>query len=225
MYTRDVAMTPDGSELFFGVLLGSIAAIVETHRGADGIWSEPEVASFSRDSRFFNLEPHITLDGTLYFTRGINGGEESYVYRSRLVDGSYQDPERLGPGVNSTSYQFNAFIALDESYLILGTGDRDDTLGGTDYYVTFRNEDDEWSGPINLGAPVNTPFAGEFSPYVSPDGRFLFFMSIRPFAIENLPDSLTWDYLSRFRQLPETGNAGIYWVAASFIENLRPEGF
>ena len=169
MYTRDVAITPDGSELFFGVLLGSIAAIVETHQGEDGIWTEPEVAPFSKDSRFFNLEPHITpdgsrllflstrvedpepeelrnwsnqniwavdrvegawgepydlgppvnsedaeffpsvtRDGTLYFTRGINGGQESYIFRSRFVDGVYQDPERLGPGVNSTSNQFNA---------------------------------------------------------------------------------------------------------------------
>ena len=64
MYTRDVAMTPDGSELYFGVLLGSISAIMETHRGPDGVWSEPEVASFSRDSRFFNLEPHVSPDGS-----------------------------------------------------------------------------------------------------------------------------------------------------------------
>jgi hypothetical protein len=286
IYTRDVAMTPDGSQIYFGVLLGTVTAIIETHRGPDGVWSAPEVAPFSRDSRFFNLEPHIspdgnrflflstrvenpgpedlrnwanqdiwvmdregdgwgepyslgapvnseeseffpsmTLDGTLYFTRGLNGGQESYVYRSRLVDGRYQEPERLGPGVNSTANQFNAFIAPDESYLILCTGDRGDTLGGVDYYVTFRRGDDEWSGPINLGEAVNTPLGGEFSPYVSPDGRYFFFMSTRPFPTESLPDTLTWAYLKRFRQLPETGNAGIYWVDASFIQDLRPEGF
>jgi hypothetical protein len=286
IYTRDVAMTPDGSQIYFGVLLGTASAIIETHRGPDGVWSAPEVAPFSRDSRFFNLEPHIspdgsrflflstrvenpgpedlrnwanqdiwvmdregdgwgepynlgapvnseeseffpsmTLDGTLYFTRGLNGGQESYVYRSRLVGGQYQEPERLGPGVNSTANQFNAFIAPDESYLILCTGDRDDTLGGVDYYVTFRRGDDEWSGPINLGEAVNTPLGGEFSPYVSPDGRYFLFMSTRPFPTESLPDTLTWRYLKSFRQLPETGNAGIYWVDASFIQVLRPEGF
>jgi len=288
MYTRDVAMTPDGSELYFGVLLGTIAAIVETRRGPDGTWSEPEVAPFSRDSRFFNLEPHVapdgskllylstrvegrepephemrawanqdiwvvnregdgwgepynlgppvnteeaeffpstTLDGTLYFTRSTGGGQESTIYRSRLVDGRYQEPERLGPGVNSVPNQFNAFIAPDESYLILCTGDREDTLGGTDYYVTFRSEDDLWSGPINLGPEVNTPQNGEFSPYVSPDGRYFFFMSTRRFPLADLPDTLTWDYLRGFREMPETGNAGIYWVEAGFIERLRPPGF
>jgi hypothetical protein len=286
MYTRDVAMTPDGSEIYFSVLLGSLAAIIETHQGTDGTWSEPEVAPFSRDSRFFNVEPHIspdgskflflstrvedpgpeelrswvhediwvmdreedgwsepynpgppvnseaseffpsmTLDGTLYFTRGLEGGQESYIYRSRLVEGRYQEPERLGPGVNSTRNQYNAFIAPDESYLILCTGDRDDTLGGTDYYVTFRSEDDRWSGPINMGEAANTSMDGEFSPYVSPDGRYFFFMSTRRLPLEDLPDTITWEYLKRFRQMPETGNAGIYWMDAGFIEALRPEGF
>lgn len=288
IYTRDVAMTPDGSEFYFGVLLGPVAAIVETHRGIDGAWTEPEVASFSRDSRFFNLEPAIapdgqrflflstrvegreptveeirtwsnqdiwamdregdrwgapynlgppvnseeaeffpslTRDGTLYFTRGLGGGEESYIYRSRLENGRYREPERLGPEVNSTANQFNAFIAPDERYLIVCTGGRDDSLGGTDYYVVFRSSDDRWSEPINLGDRVNSPGSGEFSPYVSPDGKYFFFMSTRQGARDRIPDTLTWDYVRRYRMLPEIGNAGIYWIDASFIEELRPVGF
>lgn len=288
IYTRDVAMTPDGSELYFGVLLGPVSAIMETRRDRNGVWSQPRVAPFSTDSRFFNLEPAIspdgsrflflstrvtdrqpepeeirswtnqdiwamdregegwgepydlgppvnteeaeffpsmTRDGTLYFTRATGGGEESYIYRARLVDGEYREPERLGPEVNATGNQFNAFIAPDESYLILCTGDLEDTLGGTDYYVVFRSSDDRWSGPINLGPVVNTAGAGEFSPYVSPDGRYLFFMSTRLGAPDRIPPILTWDFIKGYRMMPEIGNAGIYWVDASFIQELRPEGF
>jgi len=283
MYTRDVAMTPDGSELYFGVLLGTIAAIIEVRQDENGVWGEPEVAPFSQDSRFFNLEPHVTPDGsrllflstrvedpaeedlrnwtnqdiwavdrqgdgwgepyslgapvntadaeffpsmtlhgTLYFTRSPAGGQESYIYRSRFVGGAFQAAEKLGPEVNSTPSQFNAFIAPDESYLILCTAGRDDSLGGTDYYVVFRDENDRWSEPINLGEQVNSPGDGEFSPYVSPDGRFFFFMSTRRFSPDRLPVTLTWDYLKSFRSMPETGNAGIYWMDAGFIEELRP---
>jgi hypothetical protein len=286
IYTRDVAMTPDGSQIFFGVLFGSVSAIIETHRGVDGVWSEPEVAPFSRDSRFFNLEPHVspdgsrllflstrvdnpgpedlrnwsnqdiwvvdrtddgwgepynlgapvnseeseyfpsmTMDGTIYFTRGFTDGQGSFIYRSRLVEGRYLEPERLGPEVNSTQNQFNAFIAPDESYLIISTASREDTMGGADYYVVFRDETDQWSEPIHFGEPVNTPMNTEMSPYVSPDGRFFFFMSARPFPLETLPDTLTWTYLKSFREMPETGNPGIYWMRADFIEGLRPEGF
>jgi Tol biopolymer transport system component len=288
MYTRDLTMTPDGSEIYFGVFQPGITAIIQVVRGEDGVWGEPEVAPFSTDSRFFNIEPAIspdgsrfmflstrvegrepeedeirswstqdiwvmdregdrwgepynlgppvntedseffpsmTTDGTLYFTRAPVGGEESFIYRSALVDGVYQEPERLGPQVNSAVGQFNAFIAPDESYLILCTGGREDTLGDVDYYVTFRSEDDRWSEPINLGEVVNTQGGQEVSPYVSPDGRYFFFMSLRALERERLPDTLSWDYLSRFRMLPEVGNPGIYWMDASFIEELRPEGF
>jgi hypothetical protein len=285
MYTRDVAMTPDGRELYFGVMVGGLAVIMETRLGPDG-WSEPEVAPFSRDPRYFDLEPAIspdgstfyflstrlppgqepsesevrrwvnqdiwamdrvgegwgepynlgppinteaseffpsvTRDGTMYFTRGDDTGE-SHIYRSRLVDGRYGEPEKLGPEVNSTPSQYNAFIAPDESYLILCTGGRDDSLGGTDYYVVFRDEDDVWSGPVNLGAAVNTPGGGEFSPYVSPDGRYLFFMSSRRRPLADLPATLHRDDLERLHQRPGNGTAGIWWIDAGFLEELRPE--
>lgn len=287
MYTRDVAMTPDGNELYFGVLLGRFNTILETHVES-GRWTRPEVAPFARDSRFFHLEPAIspdgqrffflstrvgddreplpeeihswsnediwvmdrvdgawstpynlgapintdgaeffpsaTRDGTLYFTRGNEDGRESYIYRSRLVDGRYQEPEKLGPEVNSTPSQFNAFIAPDETYLIVCT-ERPDTRGGTDYYVVFRNADDEWSEPVNLGDVVNTAGGVEYSPYVSPDGKYFFFMSTRPRPDATLPDTLTLDFLRRFRVEPESGNPAIYWVDAGLIDGLRPEGW
>lgn len=288
MYTRDVAMTPEGDELYFGVLLGRFTTILQT-RLQDGVWSEPEVAPFARDARFFHLEPAIspdglrffflstrtregreptaaeirtwsnqdiwvmdrsdggwtepynlgspvntdgpeffpsvTREGTLYFTRGSDDETESYIYRARWVDGAYQEPERLGPEVNSTGSQFNAFISPDEDYLIVCTADRDDSLGGTDYYVVFRSQDDRWSEPINLGPVVNTPGGVEYSPYVSPDGRYLFFMSTRPMPEDRLPAELSRDFLRGYRAGPESGNAGIYWVSTEVIEELRPAGF
>jgi len=288
MYTRDVAMTPDGQELYFGVLLGRFSTILETHV-EQGRWTRPEVAPFARDARFFDLEPAIspdgqrffflstrlaearepgeaeirawsnqdiwvmdrvggawgepynlgppvntdapeffpsvTRDGTLYFTRGSEDGQESYIYRSVFEDGRYQEPEKLGPEVNSTPSQFNAFVAPDESYLIVCTGGRPDTRGGTDYYVVFRDAHDRWSEPLNLGDLINTPGDGEYSPYVSPDGQYFFFMSTRRRSDESLPDTLTADFLRRFRTEPESGNAAIYWMEAGFIEDLRPEGW
>jgi hypothetical protein len=75
---------------------------------------------------------------------------------------------------------------------------------------------------VNLGDAVNTSGGGEFSPYVSPDGRFFFFMSTRPRAAAEFPDTLTRDFLRRFRVEPGSGNAAIYWIDAAFIDRLRP---
>ena len=38
-------------------------------------------------------------------------------------------------------------------------------------------------------------------------------------------DTYARRYIKAYRTMPEIGNAGIYWVDASFIEELRPAGF
>ena len=124
--------------------------------------------------------------------------------------------------------QFGIVIAIGVAIgiaIFASQDDTDDSLGGTDYYVVFRSDEDRWSEPINMGEVVNTPGDGEFSPYVSPDGRYFFFMSTRLGAQERIPPALTWDYINAYRMMPEIGNAGIYWVDAALIEELRPEGF
>ena len=233
MYTRDVAMTPEGDELYFGVIESGFSVIMQSTL-EDGRWTEPEVAPFSQDPRFFNLEPHISPDGQRFFflsTRPPTGVEpneedfgrwvnEDFCAMDRIVDGQYTEPERLGPEVNSTPSQYNAFVAPDESYLIVPTDRRDDTLGGSDYYIVFRDEDDTWSEPVNMGEGVNTAFV-EMSPYVSPDGKYLFFMSTRRIGRDEWPERVTSRYLRDRYESPGNGNAGIYWVDAGFIERLR----
>jgi hypothetical protein len=157
----------------------------------------------------------------MYFTRNDEDPEGSFIYRSRLINGQHAEPEKLPAEVNSTTQQYNAFIAPDESYLILGVFGREDTYGGTDYYVVFRNPDDTWTGPVNMGETINQERGAEWSPYVSPDGRYFFFMSTRTAERES-PERLTLDYLKQLHNAPEGGNPGIYWVDAGFIEELKP---
>jgi hypothetical protein len=184
-------------------------------------WGDPYILGPPVDSDSSEFFPSLTRDGTIYFTRSIPETQESYIYRSRFVNGSYADAERLPRQVNSTTSQYNAFVARDESYIIVPVAGREDSHGGTDYYIVFRSEDDSWSEPINLGDRINTPQTGEFSPYVSPDGRFFFFMSSRRIPWEDLPDSVTHDYITQRYAASQNGNSDIYWVDAAFIEDLR----
>jgi Tol biopolymer transport system component len=227
-------ISPDGQKLYFlsnrprdGGVMGpeNVGAWVNqdiwvTDRTANG-WGEPYNLGppvNSDDEEYF---PSVTRDGTIYFTRTPSGTRESYIYRSRLVDGQYTEPERLGPEVNSTGSQFNAFVAPDESYLILSVFGREDSMGSMDYYIVFRSEEDEWSQPINMGEQVNTPRGGEFSPYVSPDGKYFFFMSTRSRLAESMPERLSLDFLQEVFDGPQNGNSDIYWIEAGFIEDLR----
>jgi hypothetical protein len=277
--TRDVAMTPDGNELYFAVTLGGRTMIMETHQ-RDGIWTEPAVASFSGryldiepaispdGQRFFFLStrpqagqeeksgwvyqdiwvmdregeawgepynlgspvnsdapeyfPSVTTDGTMYFTRE---GEDrvSVTMRSRLVDGTYTEPEELGPEVNCGTNRFNVFVAPDESFAIVPTVGREDAIGGSDYYVVFRSEDDSWSEPINMGSAINQPRGAEWSASLSPDGEYLFFMSSRSYGETDIPlTSVSLTDLLRLSTEPGWGSSDIWWVSAEIIEQLRP---
>ncbi len=277
--TRDLAMTPDGDEVYFSVTLGDRTMIMVA-RQVNGVWTEPEVAPFS--GRYLDIEPTIsadgrrfffmstrpqpgqeekpgwvyqdiwvmdregdgwgeptnlgppvdsdapeyfpsvTADGTLYFTR--EGQDRvSSIYRSRLVDGVYTEPELLPPQVNCGTNRFNVFVAPDETFVIVPAMGRDDSLGGVDYYVAFRSDDDTWSEPINLGPAVNQPTGREWSASLSPDRKYLFFMSSRQDEEAALP--LTGRSITELLDLsirPGQGSSDIWWVSAEVIEQLRP---
>jgi hypothetical protein len=281
MYERDIAITPDGEEIYFGVTTSSFAySVIMVTKQIDGRWTDPEVAPFSGNpgqkdlepcispdgQKFFFLStrppeegesgnediwamdrlqdgwgipynlgapintergeyfPSVTRDGTLYFTRDEEEVGTSGIYRSRLIDGHYQEPERLPDVVNSTPAQFNAYVAPDESYLIVCVYGREDSHGATDYYICYRAPADTWTGPINLGEKVNTEGGAEYSPYVSPDGNYFFFMSSRMRSgNEPLQERLSYATLERRHNEPRNGNADVYWINADFIAALRPE--
>ncbi|MGW8267672.1 MAG: hypothetical protein ACWGSQ_15005, partial [Longimicrobiales bacterium] len=61
---RDVAMTPDGSEIYWGVTGANyVWSTILMSRLEDGRWTEPVAAPCCRDLGITNLEPHITPDG------------------------------------------------------------------------------------------------------------------------------------------------------------------
>ena len=227
-------ISTDGKHFFFvsnrpdtarGETEGGDWDIWATDRIDDG-WGEPYNLGppiNTDDGEFF---PSMTRDGTLYFTRGGVLSRANFIYRSRLENGAFSEAEKLGPEVNSTQGQFNAFIAPDESYIIVPTFGRQDSFGGTDYYICFRNKDDTWSDPINMGEKINTAGGMEWSPYVTPDGKYFFFMSIRTKQGESMKNErLTRDRIMSLHNEPQNGDPDIYWVDAGFIEGLRPEGF
>ena len=47
-------------------------------------------------------------------------------------------------------------------------------FGGSDLYISYRGAEGTWTKAKNLGEIINTP-AEEYSPTISPDGKYLFF--------------------------------------------------
>ena len=184
----DVAISSDNSTIFFGTRRPRPGETEDRSDGFDiwfanrvgnGGWGNEEFLGSVVNSGKSQVYPTVSANGTLYF-QAVR--EEGYgkadIYRSRLVDGVYQEPENLGPSINSEHYEGDVYVAPDESYLVISIYGREDDLGGGDLYVSFRNSSDEWSVPENLGPGVNSD-KRDFCPMVSPDGKYLFFSSKR----------------------------------------------
>jgi hypothetical protein len=192
-------------------------------RTADG-WGEPRNLGPPVNTDGPEFFPSVTRDGTLYFTRDDRATGQSAIWRARLAGGVYREPERLPERVNSTAHCFNACVAPDESFLIVPTFGRPDSRGGCDYYIVFRGPDDTWSEPVNLGERVNTDARDEWSPALSPDGRYLFFMTRRPDERRLAGDApLTHARLLELHGAPRNGSTDIWWIDAGFLADLRPD--
>jgi glyoxylase-like metal-dependent hydrolase (beta-lactamase superfamily II) len=154
-------------------------------------WLGPVVNSDAAD-----YYPTLTRTGTLYFSSNRQGGlGENDIYRTHRVNGEWTTPENLGRGINTESREYDPFIAPDGSYLIFAS-ERSGGLGAADLYVSFRGAGGTWSDPENLGSAVNSP-AAEYTPMLTPDGKYLFFTSSR------------------------AGQDDIYWIDARVIAGAR----
>ena len=166
----------------------------------DSGWTKPRHLGKQINTEWHESYPSVSSDGILYFFRREKDREsKADIYRSRLIEEEYTEPENLYNLFKNDWEELDPFIAHDESYLIF-CANREQGYGNFDLYVRFRISSDTWTVPINMGPDINSPGL-ESRPHVSVDGRFLFFTSHRP----------------------ESESQDIYWVDAKVIEDLRPK--
>ena len=225
----DMNFSPDGESLFFTSrrpLSGrgeprSDNELWVVSRTRDG-WSEPRNLGTPINTAQRESYASATRDGTLYFHRHDTEKGDSDIFRTRYSDGAYAEPERLGPAVNTKHIEWDAFISPDENYLIFGSVGRPDGFGACDLYISFRNPDGTWTSAVNMGEKINSS-AHEFTPSVSPDGEYLFFMSGRRLKKNYSDEPITYQDVLDTLNGPGNGRGDIYWVDAGVIENLRPK--
>lgn len=159
--------------------------------------------------------PSLTKDGTLYFCRTNMESGVSQIFRSRMNEGIFQDPELLPSPVNSKGTIFNAAIAPDESFLIGCVAGRDSLkpANQASYILFFRNDDDTWSQGIDLVKEMNLPCPNAISISLSPDAKYLFFSSSRKLiSFKDVEPFWSYSKLSKRRISYGNGNSDIYWI-------------
>lgn len=99
--------------------------------------------------------------------------------RDAKAEFNFGTPTNLGPVVNSPVSDGSPNISADGLTLYFDS-QRPGGLGGWDIWVTTRETiDDNWSEPVPLPEPVNSPYA-DAGPSISADGSVLYFASDRP---------------------------------------------
>ena len=165
-------------------------------RKVNGEWTEP-----------VNITPEVQSDGDQYANSLSRDGTELYlnredqfnsdIYYSRYEENRWSKSEPLNKEINTKFWESHACIGPEGEYLYLASN-RKESYGGTDIFVSQRNEEGIWSEPVNLGQGINTEL-NEDHPFISEDGKVLYFASQGHYNIggydifysERLPDG-TW---------------------------------
>lgn len=179
-FDKEPFIAPDGKRLFFASQRPSSGSEAKKGRDFD-LWHVEKIANGWSAAKHlgpvvntpgYENYPAVTADGTLYFASVREGGKgQNDLYRSRLVNGQYTQPENLVE-INTPQTDADPYVAPDGSFMIFSS-DRPGSLGEGDLYVSY-NRDGKWTEPQNLGPVINTK-EFEYTPLVSPDQKTLFF--------------------------------------------------
>jgi WD40-like Beta Propeller Repeat len=185
-------------------------------------WSEPRHLPAPVNSDADEWYPVALKSGALYFgsqRKESNGSSD--IYRAvPQPDGSYS-VENLGSPVNSGAGEYEAFVTEDERVLLLAITKRPDSLGDIDLYVSHKQPNGKWSEPVNLGPEINSP-ARELSPKLTPDWKYLVWMSCRVPALPARPPRRATPEVLRELRAPGNGLGDIYQIDVSAVPALKP---
>ena len=142
---------------------------------ANGLWGVSKKITDYVSKKYYIKTSSISFDGTeLYLVT--DDPENNNIFVSYLEGKTWTNAEKLGKTINGKkSNETHASVSKDGNILYF-TSDREGGLGGLDIYKSIKDAKGNWGVPENLGQSINTEFDEE-TPFVSPDGKYLFFSS------------------------------------------------
>ncbi len=140
----------------------------------DSVWNQPKCLNFSKYTKFA-VSPTMTKSGTIYFVGFKDSVENNMgIYRAVKNSNGYEIPELLPKEINSKFFDWTPYISPDETYLIFSSNRPGSKDNYGDLYISFKDNDNNWSKPISMGDKINTDKQERF-PSVSKDLGILFF--------------------------------------------------
>jgi hypothetical protein len=228
-YNHVNSISPDGKRLYFFSSSDeepSMAWVVEKTEHGWGEAKPLRLNTIDHPAGVVN-EVHEARSGNLYCSgplRTMPGGRG--IVRSRMVEGKYQEYESLGPYVNSPHSEVfpnhSPTVDPDEKFVIFSSN-RPGGFGDNDLYISYRQPDGSWGPAKNLGPEINSVGTNTSWPQLSPDGKYLFFVSSSTPLQGFDPRKTTYAELRAVQEGIFNGWGNIFWVSTSFVDRLRTD--
>ncbi|MFT5777300.1 MAG: outer membrane protein OmpA-like peptidoglycan-associated protein [Crocinitomicaceae bacterium] len=110
------------------------------------------------NTEFWETHCTVTPDGqNMYFVSNRPGGYGGRdIYRVvKLPNGEWSRAQNMGPTINTPFDEESPFIDINNKTLYFASNGPL-SMGGFDIFVTFRDEENTWTDPVNLGYPINS---------------------------------------------------------------------
>ncbi len=136
-----------------------------------------------------------------WYTRLINDELNDTVFYNIIKDRSLFNSERFHAFKNTIMPGCDPYISSDRDYMIFSSL-KEGGFGQGDLCVCFNDGNGIWSKEFNLGPVINTEYF-EYGPFISPDGKYLFF--------------------SRREKWKDSAFSDIYWVSIKIVDKFKKE--
>ena len=149
-----------------------------------GEWSVPVNLGSPVNTPGWESQPSLSADGrTLYFASDRPGGYgfKDIWYSEKNDAGKWSVPINIKSPINTLKNDGSPFIHPDNRTLYF-MSDGLPGMGGTDLYVSRRQEDDSWGDPVNLGYPINTT-GNDGAMVVNTFGNKAYYTTVKPHSM------------------------------------------
>lgn len=148
-----------------------------SHKDQNG-WSMMENAGYPLNTEDNEGAQTISADGRLMVFTACNRGDgvgRCDLYYSEKVGEKWSFPKNISTPVNTRYKETQPSLSADGRTLYFAS-DRPGGKGQLDIWVTFKDEENNWTMPDNLGDTINTKLH-EMSPFIHFDNQTLYFAS------------------------------------------------
>jgi len=180
-------ITPDGKKMYF-VRTYHDQNVGGKNAGQDiwmaildgsGNWVSPTNDFPELNNKRNNAVIGVNHDETaLFLTNAYNPVNTTVlgVSKSIRIGNYWSKPNDINiKGLDSKNSFIGFFMNKEENVLLISMDFRN-SIGNEDIFISLKSENGVWSTPENLGLGINTPEI-EISPFLSDDGKLLFFAS------------------------------------------------